>query len=62
VSNEDCPAPNLERELIRNLAEHEVFMSFDSDHHAVAFDAWWNTVGEKAFVKWYGKNKKDFQS
>lgn len=43
-------APTIERETTFYLAEHEVLFVFNADSHAVCFDEWWGTVGEKAFL------------
>lgn len=33
-------------------AENEIWISFNDDIGAEAFDAWWHSVGYKTFVKW----------
>ena len=38
--------------LSRDLAEHEVFMSFNDDSGAYAFQDWWSEEGEKQFAEW----------
>lgn len=32
-----------------HVAEHEVFLSFRGDDHALAFEEWWHAEGAAAF-------------
>ena len=42
----------------QHVAEHEVFMSFNGDDQALAFQEWWNEAGAVAFNKWLKKRKE----
>lgn len=41
------------------VAEHEVFMSFNNDDDAIAFQDWWNAEGAAAFGKWLPRATQD---
>lgn len=47
--------PTLRSEVERNIAEHEVFMSFVNDSDAELFREWWNGPGWELFRDWVGK-------
>lgn len=40
-----------------SVADHEMFMSFNSDSEALAFFDWWHDKGSSAFAKWLEKEK-----
>ncbi len=46
---------NIEREI----NEHEVFLSFNSDDGALAFYNWWNDEGEYIFNNYVNKKEKE---
>ena len=48
--------PEVKDTLDRPLYEHEVFWSFNSDHHAEAFSDWWAVQGEDFFLDWLQEN------
>jgi len=39
----------------RDVYEHEVFLSFNDDDMAIAFNEWWRKGGFKSFQKFYKK-------
>lgn len=52
------PAPELPSHYPdQAVAEHEVLLSFNGDHHALFFRLWWDKYGEKAFLKWANAQK-----
>lgn len=44
--------PCLPREVERECADHEVFMSFQNDSDAILFREWFAVKGWPAFKKW----------
>lgn len=53
--------PDMPRERMTSIAEHEVFMSFVNDKDAEMFCDWWNSKGLEAFQKWAEKNAGNYQ-
>jgi len=48
----------FEREFpSKDVAEHEVFISFTNDYQAAMFFDWWNEKGERDFEK-YAEEKE----
>jgi hypothetical protein len=43
------------------IAEHEIFLRFQDDWMAEAFDAWFWSVGFILFDKWARDNKKELE-
>lgn len=41
----------LNRQITRDVHEHEIFMSFLNDEDAAFFDEWWNGDGSVLFQK-----------
>ena len=41
----------LNRQITRDVYEHEIFMSFLNDEDATFFDEWWNGDGSVLFQK-----------
>ena len=42
----------IRRTINRNIAEHEVFLSFNNDEDAVAFQEWLQEEGLAKFDEW----------
>ncbi len=40
------------RTIQRYLWDHEIFLSFNDDMGAEAFDVWWEEVGQEVFAQW----------
>lgn len=51
--------PTLRTEIEREIAEHEVFLSFVNDIDAELFHDWWNAKGFKLFEKWADHEKSE---
>lgn len=51
--------PELKSEIVREIHDHEIFISFNCDHEAVAFHEWLHLAGFKAFEKWAIKTGRD---
>lgn len=51
----------IQQEIFRRLAEHEVFLSFTDDIGAEAFQDWWYNFGAELFGQWYEENKELFE-
>jgi hypothetical protein len=47
----------LQRELVYELGDHEVLISFVNDIDAEAFEIWWEREGAEAHDEW--KNRDD---
>lgn len=43
---------------VGRVADHEVFMSFNSDSNAEVFCRWWDDQGEKAYLAYRAKAVK----
>lgn len=43
---------NTKREIVCDIAENEILLSFNSDAAAVAFDIWFNEIGRKQLTLW----------
>lgn len=52
--------PELRREIIRQVHDHETFIAWVNDKDAEMFEVWWNEKGFAAFAKWAEKNSGDF--
>ena len=44
--------PDMPRQIDREIHDHEVMLSFNSDDHAYAFDEWWGQEGQQQFLGW----------
>ena len=44
-------AVSLDRQITRDINEHEIFLSFLNDEDAAFFDEWWNGAGSVLFQK-----------
>jgi len=55
------PEPHIRREITVHSAEHEVFLAFSSDWHAVAFGDWLADEGFKRFREWAFCRKDEYQ-
>jgi hypothetical protein len=53
--------PTIDRQIVREVAEHEVFLSFLHDSDAVMFQDWWNIKGSALWLKWADANRKDYE-
>jgi len=49
--------PDLRRTIDRDIAPHEIFISFVDDEDAVNFYEWWYEEGLKIFQEWCDKNE-----
>ena len=47
---------DFKRDVLREIHDHEIYMSFVDDYGAMLFDRWWYAEGEKAFQKWANEN------
>ncbi len=47
------------REIVCDIAEHEILLSFNDDAGAVAFDIWFNECGKTQLEEWCQKNGYD---
>ena len=56
MENPENFVPTSIGEVTRDVKEHEVFFSFNSDHHAEAFEDWWYSEGQSQFVE-YVRNR-----
>ena len=52
--------PDLPREIITGLPEHQILFSFNSDCDAETFYDWWLDEGEKAFLVWKEPPPEEF--
>jgi hypothetical protein len=59
--SEEIPAPHIRREITTHAAEHECFLAFNSDWHAVAFQDWLAEEGFKRFQEWASYRKGDYR-
>ena len=50
--NGNIMKPQILTEVEREVEEHEVFLSFNSDDEAVQFEYWLHDAGFKAFQVW----------
>lgn len=53
--------PVIKGMIDREIAEHEVFLSFNGDNDARFFQLWWDRTGEKTFLKWANAGKRDIE-
>lgn len=58
---DEIPAPNFKEEFCARVAEHELFLSFNSDWQAAAFADWFADEGLRAFRRWAASNKSEYQ-
>lgn len=47
---------NISDQVVVNIADHEVLLSFNDDAHGYAFNDWWDSEGIKSFEKWCDEN------
>lgn len=52
MSKPDEYLPDFKSEITRDIHEHEVFLAFNSDEHAYAFEEWWLAEGQFLFTDW----------
>ena len=52
MDNPENYNPDMRDQFVRDVAEHEVLLSFNSDEHAYAFNDWWLMKGSQQFVDW----------
>lgn len=48
----------ISKELTREVHDHEIFISFNSDEGAYSFQDWWHVEGEKLFQGWIRDQEK----
>ena len=51
----------IKREITRQVREHEVFISFNSDIQAEAFQDWLVYEGAKLFGEWAEQNVETYE-
>ena len=52
--------PELPREIVTSVPEHQILFSFNSDCDAETFYDWWLDEGEKAFLVWKEPPPEEF--
>lgn len=49
--------PDMPREIVREIHDHETLLAWSGDDDAILFAEWWNEKGFAAFSKWATKEK-----
>lgn len=53
----------IHKEFTREVYDHEILISFNSDEGAYSFSDWWCVAGQKLFEGWVNeKEKEDIQA
>lgn len=53
--------PNIERTIMRDVFEHEIFLSFVNDLDAEMFENWWFLQGKSKFNQWVKENRENYE-
>lgn len=51
---------SMPREVVYDLADHEVLLSFNGDDQAVDFQEWWESGGHDSFQTWLNDQEDKF--
>lgn len=51
--------PDMPREILRAIHEHEILLAFRDDPDAVMFQEWWNVTGWRLFEAWATQEKAE---
>ena len=51
----------IQREIKREVHENEIFIYFNSDYQAEAFQDWLYSAGMMAFGEWLEAHKEDYE-
>ena len=55
------PLPTISRTVTARPAEHEVFLAFNSDWQAAAFEDWLIETGMEVFRAWAKKHREEYE-
>ncbi len=51
---------DINKEIVRSIHEHEIFLSFNEDWMAMAFDDWFRNEGREEFANFCAREYEDW--